>query len=80
MEAAKIFEHRGSQAVRLPKDFRFDTTEVRIRRHGASVILEPVPQDWAWLTPLIGPVDADFEEAATTEPAAHECSGPDVFE
>ncbi|WP_321811694.1 MULTISPECIES: AbrB/MazE/SpoVT family DNA-binding domain-containing protein [unclassified Burkholderia] len=80
METARIFEHDGSQAVCLPKDFRVDTTEVRIRRHGASVILEPVPQGWAWLTPLIGPVDADFEEAATTEPAAHERSGPDVFE
>ncbi len=43
METVRIFEHDGSQAVCLPKDFRFDTTEVRIRRHGASVILEPVP-------------------------------------
>ena len=60
MDTAKIFRHGGSQAVRLPKDFRFETTEVRIRRHGAWVILEPVPQDWAWLAPLIGPVDAGF--------------------
>ncbi|MFJ1209452.1 antitoxin [Burkholderia pyrrocinia] len=80
MDTAKIFKHGGSQAVRLPKDFRFETTEVRIRRHGASVILEPVPQGWAWLTPLIGPVDADFEAAATTQPAAQERPGLDVFE
>ena len=80
MDIAKIFKHGGSQAVRLPKDFRFDTTEVRIRRHGASVILEPVPQDWAWLTPLIGPVDADFEAAATTQPDVQERPGLDVFE
>lgn len=80
MEFAKIFRHGGSQAVRLPKDFRFDSTEVRIRRHGAAVILEPVPQDWTWLMPLIGPVDADFESAAVTQPAAQERSGLDVFE
>ena len=80
MEFAKIFRHGGSQAVRLPKDFRFDSTEVRIRRHGAAVILEPVPQDWAWLTPLIGPVDADFESAAVTQPAEQERPGLDVFE
>ncbi|OXI37069.1 antitoxin [Burkholderia aenigmatica] len=80
MNTAKIFKHGGSQAVRLPKDFRFETTEVRIRRHGSSVILEPAPQDWTWLTPLIGPVDADFEAAATTEPAAQERPGLDVFE
>ncbi len=33
MDTAKLFKHGGSQAVRLPKDFRFDTAEVRIRRH-----------------------------------------------
>ncbi|MDN7451383.1 antitoxin [Burkholderia cenocepacia] len=80
MDTAKLFKHGGSQAVRLPKDFRFDTAEVRIRRHGAAVILEPMPQDWAWLAPLIGPVDADFEVAATTQPSAQERSGLDVFE
>jgi antitoxin VapB len=80
MDIAKIFKHGGSQAVRLPKDFRFDTAEVRIRRHGASVILEPVPQDWTWLAPLIGPVDADFEAAATEKPAEQDRPGLDVFE
>ncbi len=43
---AKIFTHGGSQAVRLPKAFRFDASEVRIRREGARVILEPVTTDW----------------------------------
>lgn len=79
MDIAKIFRHGGSQAVRLPKDFRFDTTEVRIRRHGAAVILEPVPQGWEWLMPLIGPVDADFEVAATTQPADQDRPGLDFF-
>jgi len=80
MERAKIFRHGGSQAVRLPKDFRFDSAEVRIRRHGAAVILEPVPQDWAWLAPLIGPVDADFEAAVATQPPEQDRPGLDVFE
>jgi antitoxin VapB len=80
MDMAKIFKHGGSQAVRLPKDFRFETSEVRIRRHGAAVILEPVPQDWAWLAPLIGPIDADFEAAATTQPPDQERPDLDLFE
>ncbi len=63
MDHAKIFRHGGSQAVRLPKDYRFDSEEVRVRRHGAAVILEPVPTNWAWLAPLIGPVDEDFEKS-----------------
>lgn len=69
MEAAKVFWSGRSQAVRLPKEFRFDGGEVRIRRHGAAVILEPIPMDWAWLDALGGPVDADFQQAVTERPA-----------
>jgi len=39
---AKIFQNGRSQAVRLPKEFRFKGTEVRIRKQGEKVILEPV--------------------------------------
>jgi antitoxin VapB len=39
---AKLFKHGGSQAVRLPKAFRFEGSEVSIRRDGDAVILEPV--------------------------------------
>ena len=39
---AKLFQHGGSQAVRLPKAFRFEGAEVSIRRDGDAVILEPV--------------------------------------
>lgn len=39
---AKLFTHGGSQAVRLPKAFRFEGTEVIIRKDGERVILEPV--------------------------------------
>ena len=42
MIIAKIFRHGGSQAVRLPKAFRFEGTEVSVRREGDAVILEPV--------------------------------------
>lgn len=43
---AKLFPHGGSQAVRLPKPFRFQGEEVRIRKDGDRVILEPVQRDW----------------------------------
>lgn len=39
MATAKLFQHGGSQAVRLPKDFRFEGTEVEIERRGREVIL-----------------------------------------
>ena len=63
MNAAKIFWSGRSQAVRLPKEFRFDSDEVRIRRHGAAVILEPISENWAWLDAITAHVDADFDAA-----------------
>jgi antitoxin VapB len=39
---AKLFKNGRSQAVRLPKDFRLKGTEVKIRKDGEKVILEPI--------------------------------------
>jgi len=69
METAKIFWSGRSQAVRLPKSFRFEVGEVSIKRRGAAVILEPVVDNWDWLDAIVGPVDTDFAGAAL-EPAA----------
>lgn len=80
MNTAKLFWSGRSQAVRLPKDYRFDAAEVRIRRHGQAVILEPIASDWAWLEPIVGPVDADFAEAATEQPAEQDRPALDFFE
>jgi antitoxin VapB len=40
---AKLFWNGRSQAVRLPKEFRFEGERVRVTRMGAGVLLEPVP-------------------------------------
>lgn len=79
METARVFWSGRSQAVRLPKEFRFDTDEVRIRRRGRAVILEPVPQDWDWLDAVVGPLDRDFAEAAAEEPDDQIRPGLDLF-
>ena len=39
---ARLFWNGRSQAVRLPKEFRFEGEEVRIRREGDAVVLEPM--------------------------------------
>jgi antitoxin VapB len=59
-ETAKVFWSGRSQAVRLPKEFRIDAEEVRIRRHGEAVVLEPVAKDWAWLDAVVGTFSDDF--------------------
>lgn len=68
MQTAKLFWSGRSQAVRLPRDFRFSGNEVRIRRHGAAVILEPVPEDWVWLDALVGRLDEDAANATEDDP------------
>jgi antitoxin VapB len=42
---AKLFRNGRSQAVRLPREFRFEGDEVRIRRFGDGVLLEPIILD-----------------------------------
>ena len=74
MGTAKVFWFGCSQAARLPKTFRFDTDEVRIRRHGNSVVLELIALAWAWLKPWVGPLDADVVAAAVEQPPEREQS------
>ena len=61
MRKAKIFKHGNSQAVRLPKEFRFDGDEVEIRRSGPGVLLLPsrlsYEQIMAVLTRFKGPIE-----------------------
>ncbi len=68
METAKLFWSGRSQAVRLPKDFRIRGKEVRIRRHGSTVILEPLADDSSWLDAVVGELDDDFVQSANEQP------------
>ena len=58
--------------MRLPRAFRVDGQEVRIRRRGRAIVLEPVPESWEWLDALAGKVDEDFVSAAREQPEATE--------
>ncbi|MCA0325480.1 MAG: type II toxin-antitoxin system VapB family antitoxin [Proteobacteria bacterium] len=55
---AKVFMNGRSQAVRLPKEFRFDTDEVTVERQGESIILRPRHRTqaewWAALEQVLG--------------------------
>ena len=59
-ETAKVFTNGGSQAVRLPKDFRFDTDEVNVNRIGKIVILVPKENRWAGLLQSLDMFTDDF--------------------
>ena len=50
---AKLFKNGRSQAVRLPREFRFEGTQVRVRRLAEGVLLEPLIADPAkWFAEL----------------------------
>ncbi|MGA3210466.1 MAG: type II toxin-antitoxin system VapB family antitoxin [Terriglobales bacterium] len=61
-KTAKLFLNGSSQAVRLPREFRFPGDRVRIRHIGAGVLLEPISADPAeWLARLKEiPADPSF--------------------
>jgi len=66
---AKLFKHGRSQAVRLPKEFRLPGDEVRVRRVGRGVLLEPIDFDVdAWLSELDRYRDVPFMEEGRQQP------------
>jgi antitoxin VapB len=66
---AKLFQHGRSQAVRLPKEFRFEGTEVYVRRVGADVVLSSQPK--AAMQNLLDALD-EFEPGFVMERAQPE--------
>ena len=54
---AKIFQHGRSQAVRLPKEFRLPGKEVRVRRFGRGILLEPVEPDLEHVRAVFAEID-----------------------
>ena len=62
METAKIFENGRSQAVRLPKKFRFSGEEVLVQRLGQAVMLVPKEECWQTFLNGINSFSDDFLE------------------
>ena len=74
-EHAKLFTSGGSQAVRLPKAYRFDNQrEVLVSRKGQQVILEPLPRRWSRAFIDLAGTASDFPYPEEPQPAE---PGPD---
>lgn len=55
MKTAKVFRQGNSQAVRLPKEFRFQEGEVYIRKNGDNVLLIPKKTErWGHVKACVG--------------------------
>lgn len=62
MESAKLFKNGRSQAVRLPKEFRFEGDEVYIKKLGDVVILSPKENPWGPMLESLDEFSYDFLE------------------
>ena len=60
MDTAKIFQNGRSQAVRLPKEYRFEGTEVLIKRVGNAVVLLPREHSWETLFSSLAQFETGF--------------------
>ncbi len=60
MNTARIFPSGRSQAVRLPKEFRFNCAEVGVRHFGNGVLLLPIDAPWATLEAALSAFEPGF--------------------
>ncbi len=60
MTYARIFQSGNSQAVRLPKEFRFDVDQVEIFRQGNDIVLRQTPANAAAVFDVLSRLPADF--------------------
>ncbi|OXI40489.1 virulence-associated protein [Burkholderia sp. AU17457] len=75
MNSTKRFEADDAKAERFPKDAGFGARGSHEPRCSAVSANEPAPEQSAWLAPLIGPIDPEFENALASRPAISDESG-----
>lgn len=68
MDTAKIFKSGNSQAVRLPKEYQFDVSEVEIFRRGDEIVLRKTPNDSSNIFKLLSDMSDDFMENGRQQP------------
>lgn len=57
---ARVFQSGNSQAVRLPREFRFDVDRVEIFRRGDEIVLRPLPANAVFIADVLREMPADF--------------------
>jgi antitoxin VapB len=60
MKTAKLFKNGQSQAVRLPKEFRFEDDHVFVKKSGNVVVLIPTKNSWDTLINSLDKFSDDF--------------------
>jgi len=63
MKAARLFKNGQSQAVRLPKEYRFKGDRVLVKRVGNALVLIPLKEPWTPLLESLSLFSKDFMES-----------------
>jgi len=71
-KTAKIFKSGNSQAVRIPKEFQLEGTEVEVERRGDTLILRPKRRSWAPFLESLEQFSDDFMKTGREQPDAQE--------
>jgi len=79
MKTAKHFQNGKSQAVRLPKEFRFGSGRVYIKRMGNAVILLPYESSWDTLVESFTQFSSNFM-SERTQPPVQERENSNVYQ
>lgn len=61
MDTARLFQSGRSQAVRLPKAYRFEGVEVAVKHFGNGVLLLPLNEPWAMLDAALDTFEPGFQ-------------------
>ena len=72
MVCTKVFTSGNSQAVRIPKEFHIDVSELFIKKIGSSIILTPKESNWENLERSLSEFSDDFMIEGRTQPAMQE--------
>lgn len=72
METAKIFKNGNSQAVRLPKAYQFNVSEVQIFRRGEEVVLKRKPRSLIKAFELLTEMSDDFMSDGRCQPSTQD--------
>ena len=72
MVCTKVFISGNSQAVRIPKEFHIDFSELFIKKIGSSIILTPKESNWENLERSLSEFSDDFMIEGRSQPAMQE--------
>ena len=72
MICTKVFTSGNSQAVRIPKEFHIDFSELLIKKIGSSIILTPKESNWENLKRSLSEFSDDFMTEGRSQPAMQE--------